>query len=151
MLTQKQESFCQHMLTAPSAAEAYRRAYNPNVKPESAHRLAHTLMENVKVQSRLAELRAVAVRRTVIDAAWVVDKAAWTFEKAAESGQYAVCARIVELGARMNAMLTDKIQVDRGEAVRELERLREQMGIQATPEQIARAADAYVRSQSASR
>jgi phage terminase small subunit len=57
-LTQKQERFCLAYIETGNASEAYRRAYNTaNMKPESVHRLAKALRDNIKIASRLAQLR----------------------------------------------------------------------------------------------
>lgn len=59
-LTIKQENFCRYYIdTDGCASEAYRMAYNTaNMKPESVNRLAYALVHNVKIASRIAELRA---------------------------------------------------------------------------------------------
>lgn len=57
-MSHKQETFCQHYLLTGSASDAYRYAYNTvNMKPESVHRKAHELMNNVKIRSRIHELQ----------------------------------------------------------------------------------------------
>jgi len=59
ILTQRQESFCYAYIETGNASEAYRRCYTTNkMKPESINRLAKVLMDNVKIASRLEELRA---------------------------------------------------------------------------------------------
>lgn len=46
-------------LETGNASEAYRQSYDVSkTKDESIHRLAHAVLRNVKVSSRLAELRA---------------------------------------------------------------------------------------------
>lgn len=61
-LTVRQENFCLAYVETGSGAEAYRRAYGAeNMKPETIHRRAFDLLENGKVQARLAELRQPAI------------------------------------------------------------------------------------------
>jgi phage terminase small subunit len=61
-LTPKQESFCLAYIETGNASEAYRRSYNATKsKPESINRLAKALIDNVKIASRLAELRKPVV------------------------------------------------------------------------------------------
>lgn len=63
-LTQKQEAFAQAYMQAGSASEAYRMAYDASKsKPESVHRLAYGVLENVKVASRIKELQNQAQQR----------------------------------------------------------------------------------------
>lgn len=64
-LTPKQEKFCLAYLETGNASEAYRRAYAAeNMKPESVNRLAKAQLDNVKIASRLEELRAPIIAKT---------------------------------------------------------------------------------------
>lgn len=66
-LTPKQENFCLAYLETGNASEAYRRAYNTeNMKPESVNRLAKAQLDNVKIASRLEELRAPVRDRAML-------------------------------------------------------------------------------------
>jgi phage terminase small subunit len=57
-MTIKQELFCQAYITSGNASEAYRKAYDAEaMKPESVNRVAHELLKNLKIASRLEELR----------------------------------------------------------------------------------------------
>ena len=63
-LTPKQEAFAQAYVQTGSASEAYRMAYDASKsKPESVHRLAYGVLENVKVASRIKELQSQAAQR----------------------------------------------------------------------------------------
>ena len=63
-LTPKQEAFAQAYMQTGSASEAYRTAYDASKsKPESVHRLAYGVLENVKVASRIKELQQQAQQR----------------------------------------------------------------------------------------
>jgi phage terminase small subunit len=65
MLTEKQENFCIAYCgeAKGNASEAYRIAYDcENMKPESVHRKAKEVMDNVKISSRIKELREPAVK-----------------------------------------------------------------------------------------
>lgn len=63
-LTPKQEAFAQAYMQTGSASEAYRTAYDASKsKPESVHRLAYGVLENVKVASRIKELQNQAQQR----------------------------------------------------------------------------------------
>lgn len=66
-LTPKQEAFCLAYLETGNASEAYRRCYDVSkTKPESVNRLAKTMLDNVKIASRIAELRQPAVDAALI-------------------------------------------------------------------------------------
>lgn len=57
-LTIKQEAFCQAYVELGDASEAYRKAYDAdNMKPESVHRKAKEVKDNVKVTARIEELQ----------------------------------------------------------------------------------------------
>lgn len=74
-ITNKQEAFVRAMMECDSAAEAYRRVYNAkNSTPASCHRLAHGVLSNVKVASRLAELKAERDRTVTLSRAWVLTR-----------------------------------------------------------------------------
>ena len=58
-LTAKQEAFCQAIADGLSQADAYRRAYKAEkMKPESVQRMAHKLIKDLKVTSRVQELQS---------------------------------------------------------------------------------------------
>lgn len=63
-LTQKQEKFCRLVVELNNNSDAYRGAYDASrMKPESIHRKAKELMDNVNVAARIAELRAEHAKR----------------------------------------------------------------------------------------
>lgn len=63
-LTPKQEAFCLRYLETGNASDAYRHAYDAEkMKPESVHRKAFELLQNVKIAARLAELKALQLKR----------------------------------------------------------------------------------------
>lgn len=58
VLTEKQEKFCRLVVELNNNSEAYRGAYNASkMKPESIHRKAKELVDNVNVAARIAILR----------------------------------------------------------------------------------------------
>lgn len=63
-LTLKQEKFCQYYVDIDgNASEAYRMAYDcSKMKQESVWRNAHALMQNIKVTSRIKEIREKRAR-----------------------------------------------------------------------------------------
>lgn len=63
-LTPKQEDFCRAYMETGNASEAYRKTYKTDaMKPESVNRLAFALLQNIKITSRLEELREIAAKR----------------------------------------------------------------------------------------
>lgn len=63
-LTAKQEAFCLAYVETNNASEAYRRAYDSSkMKPESVNESASRLLANVKITSRVAELREPIMQR----------------------------------------------------------------------------------------
>lgn len=59
-LTPKQEKFCQGIVKGLSQADAYRDAYNvgDDTKQDSVYEQASALMNDLKIASRIKELRA---------------------------------------------------------------------------------------------
>lgn len=63
-LTIKQENFCLAYIETGNASEAYRRCYNcAKMKPESINRLAKAALDNIKIASRIKELRKPIIER----------------------------------------------------------------------------------------
>ena len=63
-LTIKQEKFAQLVVELGDNSKAYRGAYDASrMKPESVHRKARELIENVKVAARIDELREELAQR----------------------------------------------------------------------------------------
>lgn len=67
-LTLKQEKFCQYYVDIDgNASEAYRMAYDcSKMKQESVWRNAHALMQNIKVSSRIKEIREKRAKETEV-------------------------------------------------------------------------------------
>ena len=74
-LTTKQEKFAHAVTVMDNHSDAFRSIYNClKMKPESVHRLAAKLMANVKVVSRINQLKAErAARQTLSDDALIAE------------------------------------------------------------------------------
>lgn len=65
-LTPKQEKFCLLYMECGNASEAYRKTYDTKSdKPETANRLAKQLLDNIKIASRIDELRGRLVKKSL--------------------------------------------------------------------------------------
>lgn len=63
-LTQKQEAFCIAYIETGNASEAYRRAYDAEkMTMASVNRSAKDVIDNPKIASRIAELRAPMIKK----------------------------------------------------------------------------------------
>lgn len=66
-LTKKQDDFCLAYIETGNASEAYRRAYKTKTNNQaSINRAAKEVFDNPKIASRIAELRAPAVKKAGI-------------------------------------------------------------------------------------
>ena len=66
-LTARQEKFCQGIVSGMSQAAAYRAAYSiENKSKKSVWEMSSVLADNIKVVSRIAELRKPAVAKAMI-------------------------------------------------------------------------------------
>lgn len=67
-LTQKQEAFCLAYVETGNASEAYRRSCDvgEDTKPESIWQAASHMLADIKVQSRVRELRDLARELTMV-------------------------------------------------------------------------------------
>lgn len=74
LLTPQQEKFALAIAAGNSQADAYREAYprSKKWKAESVHEKASTLMANVKVRSRVDDLRKKVEEHTLVHAAKVI-------------------------------------------------------------------------------
>jgi phage terminase small subunit len=69
MLTPKQEKFVQNVIDGMSQADAYRNSYDVSrMTDKSIHEKASRLMADVKVRSRLQELRDQMMKPTIMSA-----------------------------------------------------------------------------------
>ena len=63
-ITQKQEEFCQAIISGSSQSEAYRSAYSTaNMKNKTVNEEACAIMKSSTIINRIAELRAPAVKK----------------------------------------------------------------------------------------
>ena len=88
-LTPKQEKFAQEVASGQSLADAYRAAFSvrPSTKPESIWQAASKVMSNIKVSSRVDELRKVAAEAATLTLEGHLDDLKALRDAAAASGQ----------------------------------------------------------------
>jgi phage terminase small subunit len=66
-LTIKQENFCLEYVKCGNASEAYKKAYSAGkMKAASINRLAKQLIDNIKITSRIKELREPVIEKAQI-------------------------------------------------------------------------------------
>lgn len=83
-LTIKQENFCLAYVETGNASEAYRRSYDiGDMLPQSINRLAKDLLDNIKITSRITELRSTVMERHKI----TVDDLLAELDEAREMGR----------------------------------------------------------------
>lgn len=77
MLTKKQESFAQAVISESSGAAAYRKVYNAaEMDDKTVWEAASRLLRNDKVAARVTELRRAVMDKAVTDQAQVLDETA---------------------------------------------------------------------------
>lgn len=112
-LTLKQEKFCQEILKGSTASDAYRAVYNcEKSKPESIWRLATGLTQNVKVASRIEELKAPAIQSAQMTVENHLRKLEEIRDAAFEAGNFTAANRAEELRGKVAGYYTDKIEID---------------------------------------
>ncbi len=93
-LTYRREKFAQGVVKGLNQSDAYRAAYKAaNSKPESIHQLASRLMANLKVQSRIQELRDVVAVRVDMSVHAHVARLANIRDAAHEAGDFGPATR----------------------------------------------------------
>ena len=108
-LTSKQEAFAQAIVSGMTQADAYRAAFSAGkMTDKSIHELASRLMSDVKVTSRVEELRAPVIAKLQYGLEEAMLEAADSFRvaKAKENGGAMVAA--VQLRAKLNGLLVEK-------------------------------------------
>jgi phage terminase small subunit len=122
-LTPKQESFCLSYIETGNASEAYRRSYDvKKATPDSINRMAKALIDNVKIASRIDELKSVHVERhnvtvDTIRAMLLEDR---EFARELETPAAAVSATMGM--AKLYGLLTDKTEHSGQVAITKIER-----------------------------
>ena len=112
-LTQKQESFCVEYVRCGNAAEAYRSAYKcEKMKPESVWSLASRLMSNVKVMSRVQELRDAAAKEAQVTLEGHLEDLRRLRDIAVEEGQLSAAITAEISRGKAVGLYTDKVQAD---------------------------------------
>lgn len=115
-LTPKQELFAQKYIELGNASEAYRIAYNAkNMKPASINRMAKDLMDNLKITSRVNELRALSVQRHLV----TVDSLTAELDElkvlARDNNQFSPAVSAVMGKAKLHGHIVDKLAGAKGE------------------------------------
>ncbi|WP_020208275.1 terminase small subunit [Gilvimarinus chinensis] len=89
-LTEKQERFCLAYIETGNASEAYRRSYDcSNSSESSVNRLAKALMDNIKIASRIDELRAPVREKAQLTLEQHLEDLKRLRDKAEQEGKFA--------------------------------------------------------------
>ena len=112
-LTPKQEMFAQEVASGKSQADAYRTAYNvkQGTKPDSIHQRASSLMANVKIASRVNEIREPVVKKAQITLETHLERLNELSVAAEEAGQFgpAISAEISR--GKASGLYTEKVDM----------------------------------------
>lgn len=109
MLTEKQEKFVQGIIEGKSQADAYRAAYNTNrMSDKSVWELASRLMNDVKVVSRLKELRDQIAGEKIMSAA----KRAQRLTEFATDADPNVAMKAIDLLNKMTGEYVQRVEAD---------------------------------------
>lgn len=114
-LTEKQEKFCQAIVTGVSQSDAYRSAYNAGrMSPQVVQNKASLLAKKGEVRVRIESLRAPVVAKLQygLEQAMLEAADAFAVSKAKEQGGAMVAA--VQLRAKLNGLLVDRSEVKHG-------------------------------------
>lgn len=109
MLTAKQEKFVQGIIEGMSQADAYRSAYDTKrMSDKSVWELASRLMNDVKVKSRLAELRKEIATPKIMSAS----KRAERLTEFAADADPNVAMKAIDLLNKMMGEYVQKVEAD---------------------------------------
>ena len=117
-LTQKQQKFCTEYLKCGTATKAYRIAYDkPDMKTASANRRAKGLIDNSKIQARLAELREPAVRECRVTLENHLKRLEELSRLAQEEGQTSAAVKAEELRGKVCGLYVERREVSQKIAI----------------------------------
>lgn len=109
MLTPKQEIFCQNIAKGMNQADAYRNAFDLDAaKPESVYAMASRLLKNVKVKSRLDELRGGIVKELNYTAKESFDNLQKIQKMALESKRLSEALKAEELKGKLCGLYVER-------------------------------------------
>lgn len=114
-LTIKQEKFCQLYIELGNASEAYRQSYDcSNYTEKSINESASRLLKNVKVLSRVLELKQAAEKRHNITVDDIIDQLLENRKYALEADTVqSSAATAASMGiAKVLGLVVDKQQID---------------------------------------
>lgn len=111
-LTPKQEAFAQAVAQGMNQSDAYRSCFKvrKGTKPDSIHQSACRVMSNVKVASRIQELRAPAVKAVAITLEEHLRELADLRDKAAGDGKWAAAVSAESARGRASGLYTEKVE-----------------------------------------
>jgi phage terminase small subunit len=107
-LTAKQTAFIDAYLVTRNAAESVRTAGYQSKRPDA---LGYQLLRVGRVQREIRARQTALVRRTEVDAEWVLHRLAQTYALATEAKQYTAANRSLELVGRTIGMFDQGPQV----------------------------------------
>lgn len=112
-LTLKQEMFCLAFLACGNASEAYRQTYavKEGTKPESIHRQAKTLLDTLKIASRIEALKAPIIKKAQISLESHLSDLKALRDAAAGEAQYSAAITAEVSRGKASGLYTDKIDL----------------------------------------
>lgn len=113
-ITQKQEAFAVAFIETGNASEAYRRTHDvgADTKPESIWSAASRCMGDVKVQSRVKELQALARDMAMVSVGSLTEELELARVHAMKDDKGASAAVSATMGkAKLHGLLVDKAEV----------------------------------------
>lgn len=110
-LTQKQETFCLEYIKSGNASDAYRQSYQcAAMKPASINRQSITLLRNIKIAARLAELRAPAIKKAQITLGSHLTRLSLLRKKAEKLGQMSAAIAAEVARGKAAGLYVEKVE-----------------------------------------
>lgn len=114
-LTDKQEKFCQGIVSGLTQSDAYRAAYAcKNATNDSVNQMASKMMANIKCISRVEELRRPVIEKVQYGLEQAMAEAAEAFLVSKNKEQGGAMVAAVQLRSKLNGLLVDRSEVRTG-------------------------------------
>jgi hypothetical protein len=109
-LTAQQETFCMNVAKGKTLADSYRAGYSPKNNSKTVYAAAGRLIKTERVARRIAELRALQIKKVEITLEEHINKLGQLSDQAAAKDQYSAAINGEMLRGKVSGLYVDKVE-----------------------------------------